>query len=93
MVTIWSETATKNYRQNLRYLLEEWGYSVMKQFIIKVEKTIEKIKIYPNIGAYDEKIGCYKILIVKQIYLFYDVNNKNLHVLDVWNNYKKPFWN
>lgn len=88
----WSQTAQINYRQNLHYLLEEYGYKVMKEFIEIMIKTVEKIIEFPELGAYDKDIGCRKILVVKQIYLFYEINNGELNLLDVWNNYKKPYW-
>ncbi len=92
MTTIWSETAKQNYKQNIHYLLDVWGFKVMKDFIFEVEETLKKLKSYPDLGAFDEQIGCQKILVVKQIYLFYEVKNGNLHILDIWNNYKNPFW-
>ncbi len=92
MESIWSETAKRNYKQNLNYLLEEWGYSVMKNFILKLEDTVEKLKMFPEIGAFYKQIGCQKILVVKQIYLFYEVKDECLHILDVWNNHTRPYW-
>lgn len=93
MTVIWSETAKRNYKQNIKYLLDEWSYSVMKEFILELDETVKRLKIHQELGAFDEQIGSHKILVVKQIYLFYEVKNGNLYILDVWNNYKKPFWN
>ncbi len=64
----------------------------MTNFILELEETVDKLKTYPELGGFDEQIGCQKILVVKQIYLFYEIKKGDLHILDVWNNYKKPFW-
>lgn len=92
MKIIWSKTADRNYRKNLDYLKKEWSYKVLKSFIDETDNCIQKIGENPNIGRFDKLIGCNKILIVKQIYLFYEVENNTIYINNVWNNKRKPYW-
>lgn len=92
MKIIWSKTADRNYRKNLDYLKQEWSYEVIKDFIEETDNCIARIKYNPNIGQFDKLIGCYKILVVKQIYLFYEMKNNTIFIHNIWNNKRKPYW-
>lgn len=93
MKIIWSELAIRNYRENLDYLVNNWNYNVLSNFIDEVDSCILKISKNPSIGKYDDLINCNKLLIIKQIYLFYEVINGTLYILNIWNNKRKPYWN
>lgn len=94
MKIIWSDIAKKNYRENLDYLINEWNYEVMKNFIEEFDNTVLLISKYPNAGQYEKKTELHKFLVVKQIYIFYEVifEKKELRIHNVWNNKKKPFF-
>lgn len=88
----WSDTAIKNYRENIKYLLEEWNYKVMVHFIDETDNCISTIQKFPGVGSYDERLGFNKFLVVEQIYLFYEVINDILYIHNVWNNKRHPYW-
>lgn len=92
MDIIWSNTANINYRKNLDYLEQEWSYAVLMKFIEETEDCINKVALNPNLGQFDELIGCHKILIVKQMYMLYEISNKTLYIHNFWNNKRKPYW-
>ena len=92
MKIVWSERAIINYRKNLDYLIDDWTYEVLSNFIDEVDKCVLRIGKNPNIGNYDNRIGCNKFLITKQIYLFYEVKNTTIYILNVWNNKRRPYW-
>ena len=83
MKNIWSRTADRNYRKNLDYLKREWNYEVLNNFINQTDSCIQQIEKNPNIGRFDELIGCNKILIVKQIYLFYEVVDNTIYIHNI----------
>lgn len=86
MKIIWTKTADINYRKNLDYLKQEWSYKVLKDFINEVDVSIKRIMLNPEIGKFDETIGCNKFLIVKQLYIFYEVADNVLYIHNFWNN-------
>ena len=92
METVWTYESVKNYRQNLDYLVKEWDYSVVADFIEKVECCIELIKENWNIGSYEKVLDCHKILVVQQIYLFYEIKDNVLIIHNIWNTKRKPYW-
>ena len=93
MKIIWTETAEKNNRLNLTYLLENFGKKSVQRFISKTKNTISVIESNPKARSWDKEFGFYKILFVKQIYLFYRIEEDKIYLLNFWNNSQKPYWN
>jgi hypothetical protein len=86
---IWTDTASKEYDQNIDYLLKNWSDKVALDFIEKVESVLYNIKVslveYPLTNRGDVR----KCVLCKQITLFYQINNTNdVEILSFWSNYK-----
>ncbi len=92
MEIIWSDRAYFSYDNNIHYLLNEWSVEVAKGFIEKTEEAEKLLLENPHLGRFDEDLMLYKLLVVKQIYLFYEIHGKHIVIIDFWNNYKKPYW-
>lgn len=88
----WTQIAVSNFDDNIQYLKVEWNDSVVFKFISKTSSVIEILKRNPMAGAWDNEIGCNKILVTKHIYLFYELKDNNIYLLKFWNNHQKPFW-
>lgn len=91
MTVIWANTAIVNFDKNIEYLKREWGNNVTVRFIDKTDECIAKIMANPEIGSYDNRLFCRKLMIVKQIYLIYEVKDNTLYVLNIWNNKRKTY--
>ena len=92
MKIIWTAKAVKENQNNIDYLKENWEKKVLINYLGAVERTIGYLRNNPNLGQHDELINAHKILVVKQIYMFYDLVDGDLYILSFWNNYQKPFW-
>jgi len=92
MKVIWTQKAVKENQNNIDYLINNWEKKVLVNYLNAVETTIGFLKNNPNLGKFDNLIDCHKILVVKQIYLFYDIIDGDLYILSFWNNYQKPYW-
>ena len=92
MNIIWTKKAIKENQNNIDYLIENWEKKVLINYLGAVERTIGYLTNNPNLGQYDKLINAHKILVVKQIYMFYDLVDGDLYILSFWNNYQKPFW-
>ena len=92
MIIIWSNKANIDNLENIEYLLEEWNLKVVLDYEQKI-LGIEKLLISnPQLGNYDKELGLYKILLVPQIYIIYEIIKNDIVIIRVWNNYKKPYW-
>ena len=88
MKVIWSPQSRKDYWQNIEYLEAEWTFQDVENFIEKVDDTIllllkNNIKFissnYKNVD---------KVVITKQITLYYRTNKNVIELLRFWNTYQ-----
>ena len=92
MEIIWTDKAYSSYENNIDYILQEWSMEVVKNFIEKTEEAEKLLMENQHLGRFDEDLKLYKLLVVKQIYLFYEIHGNQIVLIDFWNNYKKPYW-
>ena len=88
MNVVWSPQAKKDYWHNIDYLEAEWTFQDVVNFIDKVDHTIallDKNNIeftstnYKNVN---------KVVITKQITLYYKINSNKIELLRFWNTYQ-----
>ena len=90
MKEVWTKEAKSSFTNNIKYLKNHWTINEVLTFKQESFKCIDRLLKNPRIGIYDEVWGCYKFLIVKQIFLFYEIHENNLVLISFWNNYQKP---
>ena len=83
----WSKRADKKLDTLIEYLLIEWGQQVTKEFIGKVYELIDIIADFPELGMIENKEKTIRgFTIVKQISIFYSVDNHQIIILDFFDN-------
>lgn len=90
MEIVWTFQAHNSYWDNIDYLVRYWNNVVADNFEDETLRVFEIIQKNPNIGQYDEAFDCDKLLIVKQIYLLYEIKDNKLILLNFWDNRQKP---
>ena len=87
----WSKRADNKFDKILEYLTDEWGETVKKNFIKKVYAFLDILAEFPEIGTVEhEEKGIRGFVIVKQITLFYRINDKNVILLNFFENVRNP---
>lgn len=88
MNVIWSPQAQKDYWQNIDYLEAEWTFQDVINFINKVNNTIGLL-IKNNIEFITTNYkNVNKVVITKQITLYYRFNSNTIELLRFWNTYQ-----
>lgn len=88
MTIIWSPQAKKDFWNNIDYLEEEWTFQDVVNFISKVENTIKLLE-KKNIQFVSTNYkGVNKVVITKQITLYYKLNSDTLELIRFWNTYQ-----
>jgi hypothetical protein len=88
---IYSPLAKESFRQNISYLEEDWTIKEIQYFIQKTSDVIDILKIQPvlfPVWEFDKTIR--KVVIIKQITLFYEFDKENVYLHLFWNNYQDP---
>jgi plasmid stabilization system protein ParE len=87
---IWKDTAKQDYWQNIDYLLERWTATEAENFIQTVEEHLNIIKKKPYTFQKANYRDTYYVVIVKQITLYYSIDDNKVNLLRFWNNAKDP---
>ncbi|PPL01311.1 type II toxin-antitoxin system RelE/ParE family toxin [Parapedobacter indicus] len=90
MRLIWTEDAMNDYHHNIDFLLERWTTRIAQEFIEQVEDILELIAIFPEMYPLSNYKSVRKVVIRKQISLFYKIDGENILLLRFWNNYQNP---
>lgn len=85
---IWSPQAKRDYWQNIDYLELKWSVQDVLNFIEKVDYTIQLIAKNNTLFITTNYKSVHKVVITKQITLYYRVTSTNIELLRFWNTYQ-----
>jgi plasmid stabilization system protein ParE len=86
----WSPKARLDYIQNITYLAEKWS---QKEIIVFNESIGYNLKLLESGILSFTKTNhkdVFKVVLIKQITLYYSINNDTVRILRFWNNYQRP---
>ena len=84
----WTFLAKSDYWQNIAYLEEKWTENDVVNFIKKVDNSISLLKSQTVLFTKSDYNDVYKLVITKQITLFYSLDSETIYLLRFWNNYQ-----
>lgn len=90
MQIIWSEEAKQDYLENIEYLLEKRTEKSAINFINEVDAVLELLKINPELFPLSDYKSIRRVVIRKQITLYYMLKGSNIYLIWFWNSYQDP---
>lgn len=78
------------FLDNLDYLEQNWSKKVIRSYLDRIDKIIALIEINPEIFPKWRGSSIRKVVIVKQITMFYEIKEDTINILLFWNNYQNP---
>jgi hypothetical protein len=88
MKVIWSPKAKIDYWQNIDYLEAEWTFQDVLNFIDTVDYAINIMNNNTKAFVSTNYRNVNKVLITKQITLYYKINSDTIELLRFWNTYQ-----
>jgi len=86
-----SKTAEKKLDKLFVYLIEKWSVTVKKEFVEKLDSSIEIIQNQPEIFPKSKKgKGLRKCLITKQTTLYYRYNSERINIVTIFDTRQNP---
>ncbi len=86
-----SKTAERKLEKLFKYLIEKWSVKVKKDFVKKLDSSIEIIKNQPEIFPESKKgKSLRKCVITKQTTLFYRYNSKRINIVTIFDTRQNP---
>lgn len=90
-IVVISKTAEKKLDNLFDYLIQNWSIGVKKDFVAKLESSIEIIKNQPEIFPESKKgKGLRKCVITKQTSLYYRFNSKRINIITIFDSRQHP---
>jgi len=86
-----SKRAEKKLGNLLEYLEITWSEKVKKDFIKKLDKSLDNIKKNPDIFSQTDTIkGLHKYIVTKQTTLFYKYDDNAIYIVTLFDNRQDP---
>ena len=88
---IWTVNAIEDYKLVIDYLLLEWPLPVAEKFVETIEKRIEVLSNFPNIGIPSLKDPSIRsIILTKHNKLYYRVYSDKIEILNIFDTRQDP---
>ncbi len=86
-----SKTAEKKLDKLFDYLIEKWSITVKKEFVEKLDSSIEIIQNQPKIFPESKTgKGLRKCVITKQTTLYYRYNSQRINIVTIFDTRQNP---
>lgn len=86
-----SKTANKKLDKLFYYLLTNWNKKVKSDFVKKLDKSINTIKLHPeSFPLSNRNKGLYKCVITKQTTLYYRFNSNRIIIVTIFDTRQNP---
>jgi hypothetical protein len=84
----WTLASKNDYWQNIEYLEKHWSEKEALNFITEVDYSLKLLAVDNVVFTKSDHINVYKMVIIKQITLYYFIENETIYLLRFWNNYQ-----
>ncbi len=86
-----SPTAKLKLESILLYLEDEWSSKVKREFISKLDKTLDRIAHYPKSSPESIELrGLYKCVVTKHNVLFYRLSSNEIEIVTLFDTRQNP---
>lgn len=84
----WTLLSKNDYWKNIEYLENYWSEKEVLHFIEKVDFSLNLLSKGNVIFVQSDYRNVFKMVIIKQITLYYSIENGTIYLLRFWNNHQ-----
>ena len=84
----WTLASKNDYWKNIEYLENHWSEKEALNFINEIEYSLNLLAKENVLFIKSDYSNVYKMVIIKQITLYYSIENQTIYLLRFWNNYQ-----
>jgi hypothetical protein len=84
----WTLASRDDYWQNIEYLENNWSEKEVLNFINEVDYSLHLLSKGNLVFTKSDYIGVFKMVIIKQITLYFSTENETIYLLRFWNNHQ-----
>lgn len=84
----WTLKSRNDYWQNIEYLENYWSEKEALKFIEELDFSLNLLVKGNVIFTKSDFTNVYKVVIIKQITIYYLIENETIYLLRLWNNFQ-----
>jgi hypothetical protein len=84
----WTLASKNDYWKNIEYLENHWSEKEVLNFINEIDYSLNLLAEDNVLFIKSDYSNVYKMVIIKQITLYYSIENETIYLLRFWNNYQ-----
>ncbi|QBN18791.1 type II toxin-antitoxin system RelE/ParE family toxin [Flavobacterium nackdongense] len=84
----WTLLAKIDYWKNIEYLENHWSEKEVLNFINEINHSLNLLEKGNVIFIKSDYSNVYKMVVIKQITIYYSIEKDSLFLLRFWNNYQ-----
>lgn len=84
----WTLASKNDYWQNIEYLENHWSEKEVLNFINEIDYSLNLLAKGNVTFTKSDYINVYKMVIIKQITIYYSIENETIYLLRFWNNHQ-----
>jgi plasmid stabilization system protein ParE len=87
---IWSFDAVEDVLENIEYLEKRWTEKEVDKFSKKIDAVLKQLSRGNMTFKSSGYKNTYEVPIIKQITLYYQIQDNDIVLVRFWNNYRDP---
>lgn len=84
----WTLASRNDYWQNIEYLENHWSEKEALNFIKEVDFSLNLLAKGNIAFTKSDYTNVYKMVVIKQITIYYSIKDETIYLLRFWNNYQ-----
>ena len=86
----WTPLAIESLKATADFISSQWNDPILNYFLDLIDKRIDQLKINPGIAPVIKNTNFRKLIIHKNVSLFYIIDSKIIKILLIWDNRQNP---
>lgn len=86
----WTPVAIDSLRSTSEFIINLWNEGIVDNFLELIDKRIEQVQDNPEIAPRINKTNFRKLIIHKNVSLFYTLDTDIIKILLIWDNRQNP---
>jgi len=86
----WTPIGLESLKEVQLFILEHWNQQVLEYFLDLIDKRIDQLKSNPKLAPIIESTEYRKLMVHKNVSIFYTLESEIIKILLVWDNRQDP---
>lgn len=86
----WTPIGLESLKESQAFVLKHWNQKVLEHFLNLIDKRVEQLMLNPELAPIINSTEYRKLVVHKNISIFYIIDSNIIKILLVWDNRQDP---